>query len=445
MLKNIAVIGTGYVGLVSGVCFSEAGNHVICCDIDQGKINGLKRGIIPIFEPGLNQLINKNVAGDRLSFTSDIPEAIQKAEIIIIAVGTPMSRTGEADLTYIKQVAKTIGKHLNGYKIVVNKSTVPVGTGKMVKNLISEISRDRYAFDVVSNPEFLREGVAVKDTMQMERAVIGASSAKAMEVMVQLHQPFTTKVVKTTIESAEMIKYAANAFLATKISFMNDIANICERAEADVTKVSEGIGLDSRIGQKFLQAGVGFGGSCFPKDTAALLHIAESFGYDFKLIKAVMETNIGQRIQIIKKVESILGSLEGKSISILGLAFKPNTNDMRYAPALDIIPQLNHLGANVKTFDPIAIPEAKKQLGYICSYSDDLYETIQGTDACVILTGWKEIKNLDLEKTKRLMNQPLVVDGRNLFDLTTMQNLGFTYVSVGRPVVYGETTFSNII
>ena len=279
----------------------------------------------------------------------------------------------------------------------------------------------------------------------MERVVIGATSDNAYELIAQLHVPFTTMIVKTTVETAELIKYAANAFLATKISFINDIANICERVDADVTKVSEAIGMDSRIGKQFLQAGVGFGGSCFPKDTAALLHIAKNAGYHFKLIEAVMETNEGQRALMVEKLVSVLGSLKGKNISVLGLAFKPNTDDVRSAPALDIIPQLTHLGAKVQAFDPIAIEEAKKRLGYQCSYSKDVYETIEGADACLILTDWQEVKQLDLSKVKRLLKQPVIVDGRNLFDLETMNHYGFTYLSVGRPTVTRETAISKAI
>ncbi|MBM7690811.1 UDPglucose 6-dehydrogenase [Peribacillus deserti] len=437
-MKKIAVIGTGYVGLVSGTCFAEAGNQVTCCDINQSKISSLLQGIMPIYEPGLKELVQKNVERETLAFTTKIDEAVRAAEVVFIAVGTPMSATGEADLTYVKQAAETIGSNLNGYKVIVTKSTVPVGTGKLVESIIRKSAPKGQAFDIVSNPEFLREGAAIKDSMNMERAVIGATSDKAYEIIAELHIPFTSNIVKSSVESAELIKYAANAFLATKISFINDIANICERVGADVTKVSEGIGLDSRIGSKFLQAGVGFGGSCFPKDTSALLHIAQDSGYDFNLIKAVMETNEGQRAQVVEKIMAALGSLKGKTISVLGLAFKPDTDDVRFAPALDIIPQLKTLGAQVKAFDPIAIGEAKKQLGNQCDYSDDLYETIKHTDACIVLTDWKEVKGLDLVKVKRLLKRPVIVDGRNLFDLDEMHDLGYTYISMGRPAVYNE-------
>ncbi|PLT31851.1 UDP-glucose 6-dehydrogenase TuaD [Peribacillus deserti] len=438
IVKKIAVIGTGYVGLVSGTCFAEAGNQVTCCDINQSKISNLLKGIMPIYEPGLKELVQTNVEKEQLHFTTEIEQAVRDAEVVYIAVGTPMSATGEADLTYVKEVAETIGRNLNGYKVIVTKSTVPVGTGKLVEGIVRNFAPKGQAFDIVSNPEFLREGAAIKDSMNMERAVIGATSDKAYEIIADLHKPFTSNIVKASVESAELIKYAANAFLATKISFINDIANICERVGADVTKVSEGIGLDSRIGRKFLQAGVGFGGSCFPKDTSALLHIAEDCGYDFNLIKAVMETNAGQRTQVVEKLLAPLGSLKGKTISVLGLAFKPDTDDVRFAPALDIIPQLKALGAQVKAFDPIAIPEAKKQLGSLCEYSEDLYETIKHTDACIVLTDWKEVKGLDLVKAKRLLKRPVMIDGRNLFDLDVMHDLGYTYLSMGRPAVYIE-------
>ncbi|GHH99509.1 UDP-glucose 6-dehydrogenase TuaD [Neobacillus kokaensis] len=444
-MKKIAVIGTGYVGLVSGTCFADTGNDVTCCDIDQVKINNLLQGIMPIYEPGLKELVHKNVRSGTLHFSSNIKHAILEAEVIYIAVGTPMTSTGKADLTYVEQVAKTIGENLNGYKVIVTKSTVPVGTGRLIEKIVRKYAAEHHSFDVVSNPEFLREGSAIKDTLNMERAVIGATSEKAYQIIADLHQPFTSNIVKASLETAEIIKYAANAFLATKISFINDIANICERVGADVTKVSEGVGLDSRIGNKFLQAGVGFGGSCFPKDTAALLHIAEDSGYDFKLIKAVIETNEKQRVHLVEKLVSGLGSLKGKTISVLGLAFKPNTNDIRSSPALDIIPYLAEQGAMVKAYDPIAIVETKKQIGYQCSYTENVYEAIKGSDACMILTDWQDVKNLDLAKVKKLMNQPLMVDGRNLFKLERMRELGFTYLSVGRPAIYTDAAISKAI
>nr|WP_155113552.1 UDP-glucose/GDP-mannose dehydrogenase family protein [Metabacillus mangrovi] len=435
MVKRLAVVGTGYVGLVSGTCFAEIGNQVTCCDIDQSKIDLLNKGEIPIYEPGLKELVAKNSEAGRLSFTTDIGTAIQDAEVVYIAVGTPMSETGEADLKYVRAVAQTIGENLNGYKVIVNKSTVPVGTGKMVEEIVRSASNGAYEFDIVSNPEFLREGSAIKDTMQMERAVIGATSEKAAGIIEELHSPFQTAIVKTNLESAEMLKYAANAFLATKISFINDIANICELVGADVTKVAEGMGLDSRIGPKFLNAGVGFGGSCFPKDTTALLHIAESAGYDFELIKAVIKTNIRQRETVVHKLKNIFGDLNGLNVSVLGLAFKPNTDDMRYAPSVDIIHAITEEGASVKAYDPVAIEEAKKQITAPISYYTDVYETIQNTDVCIILTEWPEVLSLDLNKAKELMNKAILIDGRNIFSLTDVKEKGFIYHSVGRPQI----------
>jgi len=432
-MQKIAVIGTGYVGLVSGTCFAEIGNRIICCDIDEGKISSLKRGIVPIYEPGLKELIDKNTAAERLFFTANVGEAIEASDIVYIAVGTPMSETGEADMRYVKDVAKQIGQHLNGYKIIVNKSTVPVGTGELVRQII--FNHRKYPnvhFDVVSNPEFLREGSAISDCMNMDRAVIGSTSAKAAKIIAELHAPFGTRIFQTDLESAEMIKYAANAFLATKISFINAIANICERVGADVTSVSEGMGLDSRIGGKFLQAGIGYGGSCFPKDTFALAHIADQSGYDFELLKAVIRTNDRQRLIVTDKLKQAIGSLEGKRIAVLGLAFKPNTDDMRYAPSLTIVPELVELGANVRAFDPIAVESAKPLLPESVQYFDTIEETLERCDACVILTEWPEIVGLDLNKAKGLMNDTILIDGRNCISPLSVQQHGFTYHSIGR-------------
>ncbi|MCM3618700.1 UDP-glucose/GDP-mannose dehydrogenase family protein [Sutcliffiella horikoshii] len=434
-MKKIAVMGTGYVGLVSGTCFAEVGHQVICCDIDETKINKLLTGEIPIYEPGLEEVVKRNIEEKRLTFTTDIPSAIRDSEVIYIGVGTPMAPSGEADLTYVKNVAKTIGENLNGYKVVVNKSTVPVGTGKLVASIIKENLNEEIDFDVVSNPEFLREGSALYDTMNMERAVIGASSEKAATIIKEIHEPFNTTIISTNVESAEMIKYASNAFLATKISFINDIANICEKVGADVTKVAEGMGLDTRIGAKFLQAGIGYGGSCFPKDTQALVHIAEQVDYDFKLIKAVIETNQQQKMQVVKKLKEIFPSLAGKKIAVLGLAFKPNTDDMRDAPSLDIIPALLELGAEIKAFDPIAVEEAKHHFADRISYSTDLHSTIEGTDVAVILTDWKEVMEMDLNKVKQQLNNPILIDGRNCFDLSYAEEAGLIYHSIGRPQV----------
>ncbi|MFC5401555.1 UDP-glucose 6-dehydrogenase TuaD [Cohnella soli] len=432
-MQKIAVIGTGYVGLVSGTCFAEIGNRIICCDIDETKIASLRRGIVPIYEPGLKELIDKNTAAGRLLFTSDVGAAIEASDIVYIAVGTPMSETGEADMKYVKDVARKIGEHLNGYKIIVNKSTVPVGTGELVRQIVSNHRKyPSVHFDVVSNPEFLREGSAISDCMNMDRAVIGSSSDKASKAIADLHAPFGTRIYLTDLESAEMIKYAANAFLATKISFINAIANICERVGADVVQVSEGMGLDSRIGGKFLQAGIGYGGSCFPKDTFALAHIADQSGYDFELLKAVIRTNDKQRLIVTDKLKQAIGTIEGKRIAVLGLAFKPHTDDMRYAPSLTIVPEIVQLGASVSAFDPIATETAKPLLPESVRYCGTVEEALEGCDACVILTEWPEIVGMDLTRAKRLMNATVLIDGRNCISPLSVQQHGFTYHSVGR-------------
>lgn len=435
-MARIAVIGTGYVGLVSGTCFSQIGNEVVCCDIDQQKIHLLNGGTVPIFEPGLEAMVRANAAEGRLSFTTDIPGAIRAADIIYIAVGTPMTITGEADLRYVTAAAQTIGMHLNGYKVIVNKSTVPVGTGRLVERIVKEyMPRGGASFDVVSNPEFLREGSAIEDCMNMERAVIGSDSERAARIIAELHEPFRTKVFVTGLESAEMIKYAANAFLATKISFMNSIANICERVGADVTEVAAGMGLDSRIGSKFLQAGIGYGGSCFPKDTRALVHIAEQAGYEFQLMKSVIDTNDRQRLVVIEKLTERIGDLKGTTIGVLGLAFKPNTDDVRDAPSLAIIPRLLQLGARIKAYDPIAMKSARIHLGDRIRYERDLYEAVEDCDACLILTEWDQIAGMDLERVKGLMKRPVIVDGRNCFEPALMRERGFMYASIGRESV----------
>jgi UDPglucose 6-dehydrogenase len=437
-MGKITVLGTGYVGLVSGTCFAEVGHHVICCDIDQDKIARLKQFDIPIYEPGLEELVRQNVSFGRLTFTSDLASAIRQSEFIFIAVGTPMSETGEADLSYVKAAAKTIGENLNEYKIVVTKSTVPVGTGRTIQIIIDEHASSCKEFDVASNPEFLREGSAIYDCMNMERAVIGATSDKAAQMVKELHEPFRTRVLITDLESAEMIKYAANAFLATKISFINAIANVCERIGGDIVKVAEGMGLDSRIGSKFLSAGVGYGGSCFPKDTSALLHMARTAGYEFSLIQSVIETNEIQKTVVVDKLMKAMGGMKGKTISVLGMSFKPNTDDLRFAPSLTVIPILLKNGAKIKAYDPIALNGVKQFLGSSVSYHDDLYDALHGSDACLVLTEWEQIVHMDLVRAKYIMKTPVVVDGRNCFDLQRMMDSGFHYLSIGRPAVYGE-------
>jgi nucleotide sugar dehydrogenase len=432
-MRKITVIGTGYVGLVSGTCFAEVGNRVICCDVDQRKIDLLNDGIIPIYEPGLEEMALRNKSQGRLLFTTEVGEAIEASDIVYIAVGTPMSETGEADMRYVMSAAKKIGEHLNGHKIIVNKSTVPVGTGELVREVVQANKKYPWtSFDVVSNPEFLREGTALSDCMNMDRAIIGSDNADAAEQIAQLHAPFNTRIFKTDLESAEMIKYAANTFLATKISFINAIANICEKVGADVEDVAKGMGMDSRIGEKFLQAGIGYGGSCFPKDTYALAHIADKSGYDFELLKSVIKTNQRQRYVVMDKLRETLGGLAGKQIAVLGLAFKPNTDDMREAPSLTIIPELLKQGAVVRAFDPIAAEAASKLLPSDVAYMESAELAAAGCDACVILTEWNEVLTMDLAKIRDRMKQPIIIDGRNSFDPKVMGQHGFVYYSVGR-------------
>jgi UDPglucose 6-dehydrogenase len=436
-MYNICVMGTGYVGLVSGTCFADIGHHVICCDIDEEKINQLNQGEIPIYEPGLAELVQKNMQTGRLFFTTDIPQAILASDIIYIAVGTPMSADGQANLTYVEEVAKTIGLHLRGYKIIVNKSTVPVGTGKLVQSIVQQHQVDAsIEFDVVSNPEFLREGTAIADFMQMERVVIGAERTEPASIIAELHAPLNTVTFITDLESAEMIKYAANGFLATKISFINAIANICERVGADVEQVAKGMGLDSRIGQRHLQAGIGYGGSCFPKDTHALLHIANEHGYSFDLMKSVITTNHQQRLVVVDKLQQIFGDLTGKRIAILGLAFKSNTDDMREAPALEIVPALHRLGAELRAYDPIAISHAQAIFRDQTTYHTDIYEAVQDADTCLILTDWPAIREINLVQLKTKLRTPIIVDGRNCMPREQMKQYGFIYHSIGQlPIV----------
>ncbi|SFE85119.1 UDPglucose 6-dehydrogenase [Paenibacillus catalpae] len=432
-MRKITVIGTGYVGLVSGTCFAEVGNRVICCDVDQRKIDLLNDGVIPIYEPGLEEMALRNKSEGRLLFTTEVGEAIEASDIVYIAVGTPMSETGEADMRYVMSAAKKIGEHLNDHKIIVNKSTVPVGTGELVREVVQANKKYPWtSFDVVSNPEFLREGTALSDCMNMDRAIIGSDNPEAAEQIAQLHAPFNTRIFKTDLESAEMIKYAANTFLATKISFINAIANICEKVGADVEDVAKGMGMDSRIGEKFLQAGIGYGGSCFPKDTYALAHIADKSGYDFELLKSVIKTNQRQRYVVMDKLRETLGGLAGKQIAVLGLAFKPNTDDMREAPSLTIIPELLKQGAVVRTFDPIAAEAARKLLPADVAYMESAELAAAGCDACVILTEWNEVLTMDLAKVRDRMKQPIIIDGRNSFDPKVMEQHGFVYYSVGR-------------
>ncbi|SEB07127.1 UDPglucose 6-dehydrogenase [Paenibacillus sp. ov031] len=429
---NIAVIGTGYVGLVSGVCFSEIGNQVICVDNNEAKVEMLNEGNVPIYEPGLKELMASNMQAGKLSFTSNIAEAISQSDIIFIAVGTPSLPSGEANLSYVEQVAIEIGSHIESYKIIVTKSTVPVGTNDRVRELISSISSQ--PFDVASVPEFLREGSAVKDTLNPDRIVIGTDSDRAIKTLKKLHRPLTENLIITDIRSAEMIKYASNAFLATKISFINEISNICEKVGADVTRVAEGMGYDKRIGASFLKAGIGYGGSCFPKDTQALIQIAGMVDYDFRLLKSVVQVNQDQRLHVIHKLEEALGSLKGKTIAVWGLAFKPETDDVRDAPAIDIIQHLSDAGAVIKAYDPIATANFRKEVDVASiTWEENPLHAAEGADALCVLTEWKEFAHIDLNELVKIMKDPIMIDGRNLYSAEQVQASNLQYYSVGRP------------
>ena len=435
---RIAMIGTGYVGLVSGACFSEFGTDVVCVDKDAGKIDRLLDGVIPIYEPGLDALVEKNVAAGRLSFTTDLHAAVKGADAVFIAVGTPTTEgDGHADLSYVYAAAAEIGHALDDYTVVVTKSTVPVGTGREVHRIISEI-RSADEFDVASNPEFLREGSAIEDFMRPDRVVIGTDSEKASEVLRQLYRPLylmETPILYTKIETAELIKYAANTFLAAKITFINEVANLCEKVGANVQEVARGIGLDGRIGSKFLHAGPGYGGSCFPKDTLALVQTAKDFDAPLKIIEAVVQVNEERKHQMADKIIAAAGgSVDGKTIAVLGLTFKPNTDDMRDSPSLAIVPALQQAGATVRAFDPQGMEEAKEMLpGTV--FCDDAYETMEGADALAIVTEWNEFRLLDLERVKGLLSAPLLVDLRNIYKPDEIIKAGFDYYSVGRDPV----------
>jgi UDPglucose 6-dehydrogenase len=441
---KISVIGSGYVGLVAGACFAESGNSVVCVDIDEAKIEGLKQGIIPIYEPGLKEMILRNSAEGRLTFTTDIESAIKASLIHFIAVGTPPGEDGSADLKYVIGVAATIGKYMQGYKIIVDKSTVPVGTADKVRAAIQkelDVRGAAYEFDVVSNPEFLKEGAAIDDFMKPDRVVIGTDNVRTAEIMKELYEPFMRKnnrLIVMDIRSAEMTKYAANAMLATRISFMNQIANLCELMGADVAAVRDGIGSDSRIGYDFLFPGPGYGGSCFPKDVKALIKTAEECSYDFLLLKAVEAVNERQKEVLSAKVLKLVGEagnakpLKGKTIACWGLSFKPRTDDMREAPSLTIIENLIAAGATVRAHDPEAIKEARKYFGDRISYSHNQYEILQGADALVIITDWSEYRTPDFDRMLAELKNPLVVDGRNLYKPSRMKGAGFDYVPLGR-------------
>lgn len=431
-MKKIAVVGVGYVGLVTGTCLAEIGNEVIGVDIDKKRVDDLNKGIIPIYEPGLPELVIENIKQKRLNFITDTAKAVKESEIVFIAVGTPPLPDGTADLSYVKAVAETIGKSMNGYKVIVNKSTVPIGTGDTVSRIIKQYYDGK--FDVVSNPEFLREGQAVNDFMKPERIVIGNGKGEAQKIMVELYKPFEAPMVLTDVKTAEMIKYASNALLATEISFINSIANICEKLGADVLSVAEGMRLDKRIGKyAFLDAGVGYGGSCFPKDVKALIQIAHENGERFSLLEAVEDTNEAQKQSLLTKIQSLIGKdLEGKKIALWGLAFKPQTDDIREAPSLVVIRQMLDREAEVVAFDPIAQKQAENILGDKIKYVNDYYEAVRDADCLVIVTEWNEFAGADLKKIKSLMRHPNIVDGRNVFEKEKVESEGFNYLGVGR-------------
>lgn len=434
---NVVMIGSGYVGLVSGACFSEFGADVTCVDVDAGKIERLQRGEVPIYEPGLDALMAHNVEAGRLRFTTEFSPAVGEADLVFIAVGTPSRRgDGHADLSYVYAAAREVAKHLQGYTVIVDKSTVPVGTARQVARIIREARPDA-DFDVASNPEFLREGAAISDFMRPDRVVIGVESPRAEALLRELYRPLNlieTPILATDLESAELIKYASNAFLATKVSFINEMSMLCEVVGADVHAVSRGMGLDRRIGRKFLHPGPGYGGSCFPKDTLALVRIAQENGVSSRIVEAVVEVNAAQKARMVKKIRASLGGKEaGKTIAVLGLTFKPETDDMRDAPALAILPALLEKGAIIRAHDPQGVEEAKKVLPPGIEYCGDIYETLTEADAVVLLTEWNAYRGLDLERVRSLMRGDVFVDLRNVYEPARMREAGFRYDSVGRP------------
>ncbi|MDD5080280.1 MAG: UDP-glucose/GDP-mannose dehydrogenase family protein [Candidatus Omnitrophica bacterium] len=430
-MQRIAVIGTGYVGLVTAACLSDLGNQVICVDSDRKKLENLKKGIIPIYEPGLEALITKNRKKKRISFTHSITDATKKSEIIFICVGTPAQADGGADLAAVEKVATEIAKAINGYKVIVSKSTVPTQTGDKIRQTIVSLAGKNAAFDVVSNPEFLREGQAISDTMHPDRIVIGVATKRAETIMRQLYSPIKAPILVTNIATAELIKHAANSFLSTKISYINALANICEKVGADVEKVAEGIGMDKRIGRQFLNAGPGFGGYCFPKDLDAFIHIAQKNGYDFELLKAVRKINEDQKKVVLKKIEDALWIIKDKTIAVLGLSFKPNSDDIRNSISIELIKSLKAGGAKIRAYDPKAMDKAKLVLKGV-TFVKDPYQAAKGANCVLIMTDWLEFAKLDLAKIKKLLSQPIIVDTRNMFDPAKMKSLGFIYKCIGR-------------
>ncbi|MGH7221500.1 MAG: UDP-glucose dehydrogenase family protein [Nitrospiraceae bacterium] len=432
---HISVIGTGYVGLVTGACFSEFGVNVTCMDADTKRIARLEKGDVPFYEPGITELVAKGIRENRISFTTDIAKAVDKALVIFIAVGTPPRPDGSADLSYVEAVGRGIARAMTGYKVIVTKSTVPVGTGEKLREVINANQSGKFRFDIVSNPEFLREGSAIEDFMRPNRVVIGADSEQAIAILKDLYRPLyliETPFVVTDIPTAEMIKYASNAFLATKISFINEIATVCERVGADVQMVAKGMGLDNRIGSKFLHAGPGFGGSCFPKDLAALVQTGERVGYPMQIASAASLVNEQQRSRMVEKITSAVGGLKGKTFAMLGLSFKPNTNDLRDAPALAIAQELVKQGATVRAYDPAALEEACQIVSGLVPCKD-AYEAAQGADALILMTEWNQFRTLDFDRLKTALRQPIFLDLRNVYEPDRVADFGFRHISVGRP------------
>lgn len=437
---NIAIVGTGYVGLVTGACFADTGVNVTCVDVDEKKIAELKQGKMPIYEPGLDELVTKNYAAGRLHFTTSLEEVLNEQDIIFSAVGTPPDEDGSADLKYVLQVARTIGRNLNKYVVVVTKSTVPVGTAVKIRDVINEELEKRGVkidFDVASNPEFLKEGSAIKDFMSPDRVVVGVDSERAKRLLTRLYKPFLLvnfRVIFMDIPSAEMTKYAANSMLATRISFMNDIANLCEKVGADVNMVRDGIGSDARIGRRFLYAGCGYGGSCFPKDVKALVKTADDNGYSMEVLKAVERVNERQKALLFTKLQKAFGTtpLSGHTVTLWGLAFKPETDDMRESTALVMIHLLSEAGCKIRVYDPIAMNECKRRVGDVVTYCRDMYDAVEGSEALLLLTEWKQFRLPDWQKVKDRMKRPLMIDGRNIFDAQEMTDMGFDYHCIGR-------------
>ncbi len=430
-MEKIAVIGSGYVGLVTGACFAEIGHQVICVDNNKDKVAALKQGNVPIYEPGLSQLVLKNVKRKRLIFSDSIKEGVENSKAIFIAVGTPPKAKGEADLSAIEDVAEEIAKYMNSYRLIIQKSTVPIATGDWVESTVRMFKKKHAKFDIASNPEFLREGSAIDDFMHPDRIIIGVEAKKARELLSRIYKPIKARIVFTDVKSAELIKHASNSFLAMKISFINSLSRICDASGADIDKVAQGLGMDKRIGKDFLKASLGYGGFCFPKDLAAFINICERLGYNPELLKATAKVNEQQKEFFFRKIKKALWNISGKRIAVLGLSFKPNTDDIRLSPAIDIIRMLKKAGAKIATFDPRAMEKAKRELSGV-DYCDNAYDAITGADCLVLATDWPQFSRLDLKRVKRLLKRPIIVDGRNMFDPVNMKRLGFQYSSIGR-------------